>query len=117
MEDLDVDSFSSAEELAKALGTDGLKVELGKRQMKSGGTDKQRSERLFACKGKKLEDLPKKFFVKGAVVGDKADTFAGGDSEVASASAVSKKDIAVLEAVTVGLLVQLRPVLDGTARR
>ncbi|GMH98437.1 hypothetical protein TrVE_jg1022 [Triparma verrucosa] len=109
----DVNEFETAKELADKLGGDGLKKQLGKLGMKSGGDVKQRSERLFALKGKKLEDLPKKFFAKGGAV-----VVAGeGGEATGSAGPQNKKEIALLEAVTVGFLVQLRPILDATASR
>ncbi|GMH67488.1 hypothetical protein TL16_g04690 [Triparma laevis f. inornata] len=108
-ESFDVEKFETAKDLAEKLGGDGLKARLNKLGLKSGGDVKQRSERLFALKGKKLEDLPKKFFAKGG--GPKT----GGEEKERGPQ--NKKEIALLEAITVGFLVQLRPVLDATASR
>ncbi|GMI31792.1 hypothetical protein TrRE_jg11050 [Triparma retinervis] len=121
-EDFDVNKFKTAAALEKKLGPEGLKVELGKLGLKQGGSVKQRAERLFALKGKKLEDLPKKFFAKGgAPVVTAATTAAsegGGAVESTSISGTaSKKEIAALEAAIAALLMQLRPVLDATSRR
>ena len=98
--------------MGEALGLDGLKVELGKLGLKQGGDLKQRASRLFALKGKKLEDLPKKFFAKGGG----GSVSSPSDSALVTTTA-SKKDIAALEAEIAALLMQLRPVLDATARR
>jgi len=114
-EDFDVNKFKSAKDLQKKLGPEGLKVELGKLGLKQGGSVDQRAERLFALKGKKLEDLPKKFFAKGGAVA--ASSSGAGSGDAPTSGTLSKKDIASLEAKIAALLMQLRPILDATSRR
>lgn len=60
---LDLSAFSSWEELA-SLGLDRLKSALVALGLKCGGTLEERSQRLFATKGKKIEDLDPEFFTK-----------------------------------------------------
>lgn len=63
---MDLDAFNSVEEL-EAVGPARIKASLMALGLKCGGTPRQRAERLFATKGKSLDQLPKAFFAKGAV--------------------------------------------------
>lgn len=60
---LDLSAFSSWEELA-SLGLDRLKSALMALGLKCGGTLEERAQRLFATKGKQLEDLDPAMFAK-----------------------------------------------------
>jgi len=54
---VDLTSFNSADELLAKLGGDKLKAELQRMGLKCGGTPMQRAERLFATKGKAVDEL------------------------------------------------------------
>ncbi|VDM27843.1 unnamed protein product [Hydatigera taeniaeformis] len=58
---LDLTPFRQAEELA-SLGLDRLKSALLALGLKCGGTLEERAQRLWATKGRALEDLPPEFF-------------------------------------------------------
>lgn len=62
---LDLSAFSSSEELA-SLGLDRLKSALQALGLKCGGTLEQRAQRLFASKGKPLDELDPAMFVSKA---------------------------------------------------
>lgn len=57
--EVDVEAFESVEDL-EGLGMDVLKRELGRRGMKTGGTLRQRAERLFLLKGRTIADIEPK---------------------------------------------------------
>ncbi len=59
---LDLTPFTKPEELA-SLGLDRLKSALLALGLKCGGTLEERAQRLWATKGKSLEDLPPEMFV------------------------------------------------------
>jgi splicing factor 3A subunit 3 len=61
---IDVEDYDSVEELME-LGPDRLKEALAALGLKTGGTPKQRAERLFLTKGVALEQLDRKHFPKG----------------------------------------------------
>jgi hypothetical protein len=63
---LDLDNFSSSQELEK-LGPDRLKAALLARQVKCGGTLSERAARLYSLKGLARQDYPKKVRVQGFV--------------------------------------------------
>jgi splicing factor 3A subunit 3 len=63
---VDLDSYSSAEELLEAADMETIKLALQSLGMKVGGTPLQRAQRLFCTKGQALETLDAKLFVKGA---------------------------------------------------
>jgi len=60
----DLDAFSSPEELL-SLGGDAVKAALQRLGLKAGGTELQRAQRLFSTKGRRLQDLDRKFFLAG----------------------------------------------------
>mmetsp|Transcript_11578 Transcript_11578/g.15763 ORF Transcript_11578/g.15763 Transcript_11578/m.15763 type:complete len:501 (+) Transcript_11578:114-1616(+) len=75
---IDLDSYSTAEEVLEGVDMETLKLVLGSLGMKTGGTPLQRAERLWSTKGKALETLDPKLFMKGAAPvsqtsADKAD--------------------------------------------
>lgn len=99
---LDLSRFSTADELAEAVGGDKLKVELSRLGLKCGGTTSDRAKRLFMLRDKKLEELP-------------ASVFANKSN--ASLTSVRRIDIARQEFIVQALLDQLRPTLDAAIRR
>ncbi|KAK1366477.1 Splicing factor 3A subunit 3 [Heracleum sosnowskyi] len=62
---IDLDYYSSVEELIE-VGPERLKEALAALGLKTGGTIRQRAERLFLTKDTPLEKLDKKHFVKGS---------------------------------------------------
>jgi len=62
-EKLDLDKYSSAEEL-EALGLNKLKDELQKLGLLCGGNIQERAKRLFSLKGKKMSEVDPKLFAK-----------------------------------------------------
>ena len=58
-----VDDYSTAEEL-EAVGAERLKAALQTMGLKCGGTVKERAQRLFSTKGKKLDQLDRTLFAK-----------------------------------------------------
>lgn len=107
--EIDLSPYSSAEELAKAVGGDQLKAELSRLGLKCGGTPNDRAKRLFMTKDTPLDKLPKKLFAKKAADGDSSATL--------SVKNESRVDIARREATVMALLNQLRPTLEATMRR
>ena len=102
---LDLDVFESAEEL-QTLGSDAIKDALTRLGLKAGGTEAERAARLFSTKGKRLDQLDKKLFVRGA---------APPTDEAAAARAVAAaRQIASLEAETSCIAEQLRDVIKAT---
>lgn len=86
---LDLAPFSKPEELA-SLGLDRLKSALLALGLKCGGTLEERAQRLWATKGKELDDLPPEMFSKGQV-GKKASSDAANFTD-------KQREIAMLEA-------------------
>jgi splicing factor 3A subunit 3 len=107
---LNLDAFDSVDEL-ELLGADRLKAALTALGLKCGGTVRQRAERLFAVKGKKIEEIDPSLFVKG----------------IRPAAALSSKErarveenarvIAFIEAKTSRLCEQLSAVIADTLGR
>lgn len=81
---LDLSAFSSPEELM-SLGLDRLKSALMALGLKCGGTLEERARRLFATKGKSLQELDQSMFAKSKASKDKDD-------------AERQKEVAFLEA-------------------
>jgi splicing factor 3A subunit 3 len=102
---LDLDVFDSAEEL-QTLGSEAIKDALTRLGLKAGGTEAERAARLFSTKGKRLDQLDKKLFVRGAA--PPADEAAGARAVAAA------RQIASLEAETSCLADQLRDVIKAT---
>lgn len=107
---LDLSNYSSAEELEKNVRKQAITSELDKLGMKSGGTPLDRAKRLFMTKDKPLSELPPKLFKKK---NNKVSPAAGS----VSVKQERRVDIARLEAIVIGVLNQLRPTLEATARR
>uniref|UniRef100_A0A7S0QT94 Matrin-type domain-containing protein n=1 Tax=Pyramimonas obovata TaxID=1411642 RepID=A0A7S0QT94_9CHLO len=86
---IDLDNYNTAEEVLDQVEMDTIKTVLQSLGMKTGGTPLQRAERLFATKGKALETLDPKMFVKGAAPitqrGDQAPKQVAQAKEVAQA--------------------------------
>lgn len=102
---IDLSQYASAEDLLLKVDADTLKTELSLRGLKCGGAPKDRAERLFLLKDKKLDDLPRKLFAKKTT---KQDTTGAGEQRV---------DLARQEAVIQSLLDQVRPTIEVTIRR
>ena len=95
---LDLSAFSSPEELA-SLGLDRLKSALQALGLKCGGTLEQRAQRLFATKGKELEDLEQSMFVaKARATGGVVAAVAAASVKGGRSAAQKQKDLAALEA-------------------
>lgn len=101
---LDLDVFSSPEEVA-SLGPAAVKDALTRLGLKAGGTDGERAARLFATRGKRLEDIDRKLFVKGRA------PLAGADAAKAEAEAMA---IARAEVECAALLSAQRETLAAT---
>ncbi|KAK9838337.1 hypothetical protein WJX81_005551 [Elliptochloris bilobata] len=93
---IDLEAFEAVEEL-ETLGADRLKEALGALGLKTGGTLRQRAERLWLTRGTPLEALDKKHFVKGAAPASLRTP------EQTARQAAAAKDAALLE-VKVGAL-------------
>ena len=102
---LDLDVFETADELL-TLGSEALKDALTRLGLKAGGTDAERAARLFSTKGKRLDELYKKLFVRGAAP--------PADQAAAARAVATARAIAALEADALCLLEQLRDVLKAT---
>nr|CDS29194.1 serine:threonine protein phosphatase 6 [Hymenolepis microstoma] len=92
---LDLTPFRQPEELA-SLGLDRLKSALLALGLKCGGTLEERAQRLWATKGKVIEDLPPEFFPSSKALG-RNRTNRGANSVVAE-DLDRIKEIAMLEA-------------------
>lgn len=64
---VDLETFDSVGEL-ETMGAEQLKEKLSQLGLKCGGTLRQRAERLYALKGRSLEELDAKMFAKGKAV-------------------------------------------------
>lgn len=64
---VDLDAFDSVEEV-EIMGADRLKEALTALGLKCGGTTRQRAERLYAAKGRRLDELDPKLFAKGSAL-------------------------------------------------
>ncbi len=102
---LDLDVFESTEEL-QSLGAAAVKDALQRLGLKAGGTDAERAARLFATKGKRLDQLDKKLFVRGAAPAADAAAAARAEEE-ARAIAAAEADVACVAE-------QLRDVIRAT---
>lgn len=91
-----------------------LKEALAARNMKSGGTLRQRAERLMLCRGKALSDLPATVFVKGAVPASLQDP-ARRAKHLAFAHTLASQE-ARIGAVAESLNAQPGTVIDNTAQ-
>lgn len=91
---VDLDSYSSAEELLEAVDMETIKLALQSLGMKVGGTPLQRAQRLFCTKGQALETLDAKLFVKGAapVVHNEG----GASIQIAKAKEVARAETVVI---------------------
>ena len=63
LQSLDLDQFSSAEEL-EAQGADLLKLTLQQLGLKCGGTVTERAQRLFSVKGKNKDEIDRSLSAK-----------------------------------------------------
>jgi splicing factor 3A subunit 3 len=102
---LDLDVFESADELL-TLGPEALKDALARLGLKAGGTDADRAARLFSTKGKRLDQLDKKLFQRGAAPPV--------DAAAAERAAAAARAIAALEAEATCLAEALRDVIKAT---
>ena len=102
---LDLDVFDTAEEL-QTLGSEAIKDALTRLGLKAGGTEAERAARLFSTKGKRLDQLDKKLFVRGAAPAT--------DDAASARAAAAARQIASLEAETSCLVEQLRDVIKAT---
>ncbi|PRW61113.1 splicing factor 3A subunit 3 [Chlorella sorokiniana] len=107
---LDLDAFDSADEL-EMLGAERLKEALSALGMKCGGTLRQRAERLMQAKGKKLEELDRSLFAKGAAPAAVQST------EQRERQAAAARAVALLEAKASKLCEMLGSVLEDTKGR
>ncbi|KIY97134.1 Splicing factor 3A subunit 3 [Monoraphidium neglectum] len=64
---VDLEAFDSVEEV-EIMGADRLKEALTTLGLKAGGTTRQRAERLYAAKGRRLDELDPKHFAKGSAL-------------------------------------------------
>ncbi|GBF95619.1 splicing factor 3A subunit 3 [Raphidocelis subcapitata] len=64
---VDLDAFDSVDEV-EIMGADRLKEALTALGLKCGGTTRQRAERLYAAKGRRLDELDPKLFSKGSAL-------------------------------------------------
>ncbi|XP_042429725.1 splicing factor SF3a60 homolog [Zingiber officinale] len=87
-DELDLEYYSTLEELME-VGPEKLKEALAALGLKTGGTLKQRAERLFLTKNTPLEQLDRKHFAKSSRNSEK---------NVATDQISSKKEIALMEA-------------------
>jgi splicing factor 3A subunit 3 len=88
------------------LGSDALKDALSRLGLKAGGTDAERAARLYSTKGKRLDQLDKKLFQRGAAPPS--------DEAAAARAAAAARDIAALEADAMCMIEQLRDVIKAT---
>jgi splicing factor 3A subunit 3 len=88
------------------LGSDALKDALSRLGLKAGGTDAERAARLYSTKGKRLDQLDKKLFQRGAAPPS--------DEAAAARAAAAARDIAALEADATCMIEQLRDVIKAT---
>ncbi|KAL5971812.1 Splicing factor 3A subunit 3 [Taenia solium] len=93
---LDLTPFRQAEELA-SLGLDRLKSALLALGLKCGGTLGERAQRLWATKGRALEDLPPEFF-PSAKAATRSRNHRGAANAVAPEDLERVREIAMLEA-------------------
>jgi splicing factor 3A subunit 3 len=107
---LDLSEVASADAL-EALGGDALKAALAALGLKCGGTPRQRAERLFATKGKRLEELDRSLFAKGTAPAARGGEGGGGGAAGAARAA------ALAEARLRQLCALLAPALAETAAR
>ncbi|XP_074570094.1 splicing factor SF3a60 homolog [Curcuma longa] len=103
-DELDLEYYSTLEELME-VGPEKLKEALATLGLKTGGTLKQRAERLFLTKDTPLEQLDKKHFAKNSRNSEK---------NVATDQISSKKEIALMEAKLHHLCDLLTEVIDQT---
>ena len=85
-----------------------MKAALAARNMKVGGTELQRAERLFLCAGRPLHEVPAKAFAAGGVPA-LALSDAARAKKLATAKQVANLECKVLEVVD-----SLGPVVDDT---
>ena len=121
---IDLSSFGSADELLEAKGADSIKTELSRLGLKCGGKPLDRAKRLMLTKDTPLDQLPPKLFAKkkqptATKTGTEGETGPGvSQSEASSGSAGERRvDLAKQEAITMALLNQVGPTLEGTMRR
>ena len=133
---INLQQFSSVEELMEQTTPDQLKMELARLGMKCGGKPMDRAKRLWCARDTPLENLPAKLFTKqkGSSGSGSATAAAAAlrandgidNHEDTTAIAITlalaggnqrRIDIARMEGITHALLNQLRPTLDATARR
>lgn len=102
---LDLEVFNSPDELA-TLGAEAIKDALGKMGLKQGGTEQQRLERLWSTRGKRIDQIDRKLFAKGA---------APAKSEEHSARRLENAcEIARLEVLVERMVEQMRGAVDAT---
>ncbi|WOL20473.1 splicing factor [Canna indica] len=101
---IDLDYYSTVEELME-VGPEKLKEALAARGLKTGGTLKQRAERLFLTKDTPLEQLDRKHFAKST-----RKTEQNGSAEQMN----SKKEVALMEAKLQRICELLKEVIDQT---
>ncbi|EDQ91987.1 uncharacterized protein MONBRDRAFT_17466 [Monosiga brevicollis MX1] len=105
---LDLSPYASVEAL-EAVDPERVKAGLMALGLKAGGTPRQRAERLFATKGKRLEDLDKSFFAKKKK-GENADSATAGTTR----SGDKAKEVAKMEAEIYRLCELLEDVRSAT---
>lgn len=103
---IDLDYYSTIEELIE-VGPEKLKEALAVRGLKTGGTVRQRAERLFLAKDTPLEKLDKKHFAKGSRRLEQ-------NGPVISQQSNSKKEIALMEAKIQWLCEELKETIQQT---
>ncbi|KAG6488072.1 hypothetical protein ZIOFF_056830 [Zingiber officinale] len=103
-DELDLEYYSTLEELME-VGPEKLKEALAALGLKTGGTLKQRAERLFLTKNTPLEQLDRKHFARSSRNSEK---------NVATDQISSKKEIALMEAKLHQLCDLLTEVIDLT---
>ncbi|KAK9815071.1 hypothetical protein WJX73_006772 [Symbiochloris irregularis] len=104
---IDVDAFEGVEEL-ETIGADRLKEALASLGLKSGGTLRQRAERLYLLKDTPLQKLDRKLFVKGTAVPSLQNPVAAAKLEAAA------KEAALLEAKVAAIMGELPTVIADT---
>ncbi len=98
-------TLSAAQELM-TLGAAAIKDALTRLGLKAGGTEAERAARLFSTKGKRLDQLDKKLFQKGAAP--------PADADAAARAEAMAREIACLEARTLAVLEMHADVLKAT---
>jgi len=108
---VDLSGYKTFKDMSDELDGEAIKSALEFMGLKAGGTPAERAERLWSVKGKALDEIDKKLFAKGVVVGAKSSKTVKEDAKAKEASA---RAVAFKEHQCATVLKLLAKQLDAT---